>query len=166
MTQAEYARNSFPETTNSIRVITGQHKDGRIEILFSFHRFGSNRSKPVDNISSGGFVSLVEIETGTLGPAKSFMEPDRFYSVHPETNKRIEGVTICHWDSIKSKLIHVHECFPCYTFLAWDVVVTDSEGPYILEINRGSDLGSQMLQPQRNEKLGQFMKEYGLLDHF
>ena len=164
VTQAEYACRVFPETTNSIRVITGKHKDGQIEVLFSFHRFGSNRSKPVDNISSGGFVALVDIETGTLGPAKSFVDPNQFHSVHPETNERIEGLKICNWNSIKSKLIQVHECFPYYTFLAWDVVATDSDGPYILEINRGSDLGSQILQPQRNEKLGKFMREYGLLD--
>ncbi len=164
--QAEYARRIFPDTTNTIRVITGQHKDGQIEILFSFHRFGSNRSKPVDNISSGGFVSLVDIETGTLGPAKTFFDPTRFYSIHPDTNERIEGVRIAHWDRIKSKMIQAHKCFPCYTFLAWDVVATESGDPYVLEINRGSDLGSQMLQPQRHEKLGQFMKEHGLLDNW
>ena len=162
--QAEYARRIFPKTTNTIRVITGQHKDGQIEILFSFHRFGSARSGPVDNISSGGFVCLVDLETGALGPAKSFFEPNRFYPVHPDTNEQIEGVVIPHWDMIKARLIQTHKCFPCYMFLAWDVVATESGEPYVIEINRGSDLGSQMLKPQRREKLGRFMQEYGLLD--
>ncbi len=162
--QAEYAKKIFPETTNSIRVITGQHQNGEIEVLLSFHRFGSKRSLPADNISSGGLFSLVDLETGTLGPAKTLFDPDRFHSIHPDTGEQIEGVQITDWEKIKAKLLHAHHCFPCYTFLAWDVVATDSGDPYILEINRGSDLGIQMIKPQRNEKLGQFMREYGLLD--
>ncbi len=162
--QAEYSRIVFPETTNTVRVVTGQHKDGKVDVLFSFHRFGSNQSKPVDNISSGGFVSLVDIETGILGPAKTITDPNQFYPIHPETNVKIQGIIIPGWDNIRSRLIHVHECFPCYKFLAWDVVVVDSDAFSILEINRGCDLEVQMLGAQRNEKLGLFMREYGLLD--
>ena len=162
--QAEYARRIFPETTNTLRVITGQHKDGQIEVLIAYHRFGSNRSMPVDNISSGGFVCMVDIETGALKPAKTILDPKRFYAIHPETNETIEGVIIPSWEEITSRLVQVHKCFPCYTFLAWDVVVADSGDFYILEVNRGADLEMQMLQPLRHEKLGQFMEEYGLLD--
>ncbi len=162
--QADYARRIFPDTTNTVRVITGQHKNGQIEVLIAYHRFGSNRSKPVDNISSGGFVCMVDLETGILRPAKTILEPNRFYSIHPDTQEPIEGVQIPGWEEIKSKLIEAHKRFPCYTFLAWDVVAADSGDFYILEINRGADVEFQMLQPQRNEKLGQFMKEYGLLD--
>jgi len=162
--QSEYARRIFPETTNTIRVITGMHKDGQIEVLIAYHRFGSNRSKPVDNISSGGFVCMVDLETGALKPAKTILDPTRFYAIHPETNETIEGVVIPEWETITSRLIQVHRCFPCYTFLAWDAVVADSGEFYILEVNRGADLEMQMLQPLRHEKLGLFMKEYGLLD--
>lgn len=162
--QAEYARRIFPESTNTVRIITGRHKDGQTEVLISYHRFGSNRSKPVDNISSGGFVCLVDIETGTLRPAKTILNPTRFYAIHPETNEKIEGVVVPGWEEIMSRLVQVHKRFPCYTFLAWDIVVAESGDFYVLEVNRGADLEMQMLQPLRHEKLGRFMREYGLLD--
>ena len=164
--QAEYAQRIFPETTNTIRVITGQHKDGKVDVLFSFHRFGSSRTKPVDNFSSGGFISLVDIDTGVVGPAKTILDPSQLYPTHPETNERIQGIVIPGWDNIRAKLIHVHECFPCFKFLAWDVVAGDSESFSILEINRGCDLEVQLIGAQRKEKLGMFMREYGLLDEW
>ena len=68
------------------------------------------------------------------------------------------------WENLKEKLLRVHSLFPYYVFFAWDMVVDQNGEPRILEINRGSDLGIQMIRPLRNEKLGEFMKEYGLLD--
>ncbi len=162
--QASYSNRIYNETTNSIRIITGRWKNGEYEVLLSFHRFGSNMSKPVDNISSGGLATLVDIETGKMGKAKRKTELGVMYEAHPDSGEQIEGVMIPNWMDIKKKLLHVHSCFPYYTFLAWDVVINDQGEPYILEINRGSDLGIQMIKPLRQSKLGEFMREYGLLD--
>ena len=163
--QAKYSEAIYSETTNSIRVITAMRKNGECEVLLAFHRFGSDMSKPVDNISSGGLVALVDLDTGKLGKAKRKIDPEIMHSVHPDSKSQIEGVQITNWEHIKDKLLHVHRCFPYYTFLAWDVVVSEKESPFILEINRGSDLGIQMIKPLRSEKLGVFMREYGLLDN-
>lgn len=163
--QADYSNRIYSETTNSMRVITGQHKNGDYEVLLSFHRFGSDRSKPVDNISSGGMFALIDIETGILGKAKRKTEPEVLHAVHPDTGGQIEGIQIPNWEAIKQKLLHVHKCFPYYTFLAWDVVINENGETVILEINRGSDLTIQTIMPQRNGKLGGFMREYGLLDN-
>ena len=165
ISQAEYSKTIYPESTNSIRVVTGHHKDGRFEVLLAFHRFGSELSKPVDNISSGGLVALIDIETGELGEAKRKTEPGKVYLAHPETKARIKGIQVLNWERIKDKLLQVHKCFPFYNFLAWDVVVGENGVPYILEINRGTDLGVQMLKPLRKEKIGKYMEEFGLLDN-
>lgn len=162
--QAEYCSTIFPETTNSIRVVTALRKSGEIEVLFAFHRFGSVMSKPVDNISSGGLVALIDVSSGRLSKAKKKTNPTVFYTVHPDTKEQIEGVIIPDWDRLLKKLLHVHQCFQYFTFFAWDVVVGVDGEPYVLEINRGSDLGIQMIKPMRNEKMGEFMREYGLLD--
>ena len=162
--QAPYAETIYPESTNSIRVVTAQRKNGAFEVLFAFHRFGSERSKPVDNFSSGGLFSLIDMESGQMSAAKQKITPQEWLSEHPDTCRRIEGITIPGWDGVKKKLLHVHQCFPYYTFLAWDVVIDQNGDPCVLEINRGSDLGIQMICPMRNKKLGEFMREYGLLD--
>lgn len=162
--QADYANEVFPATTNSIRIITALRKSGAFEVILAFHRFGSERSKPVDNISSGGLVALIDIDTGVLSKAKRKTDPENFYSVHPDSKQQIEGVAIPDWDSVKKKLLHVHSLFPFYRFFAWDVVIDQNGEACILEINRGSDLGIQMIAPLRDQKMGEFMREYGLLD--
>lgn len=162
--QAEYSNNIYSETTNSIRVVTVKRKNGEYEVVLVFHRFGCENSKPVDNICSGGLVTLVDISTGKLGKAKRITEPEKEYSVHPDTQEPIEGILIPNWEALKEKLIQVHRCFSYYTFLAWDVVINDIGVPYILEINRGTDLNVQLIKPLRNDEIGRFMDEYGLLD--
>ncbi len=163
--QAKYSDLIFSDTTNSIRIVTALRQSGTIEVLFAFHRFGSEMSKPVDNISSGGLVSLIDVASGILGKAKRKTEPGHFHAVHPDTQAQIEGVVIPNWRIITDKLLHVHRCFPYFKFFAWDVVIDENGNPQILEINRGSDLGIQMIQPMRNEKMGDFMRDNGLLDH-
>ena len=163
--QAEYSSKIYPETTNSIRIVTARRKSGDYELLLAFHRFGSDLSRPVDNISSGGLGAFVDIDSGCLEKAKRKTDPKIMHSVHPDSHGQIEGVAIPNWADIKEKLLHVHRCFPFYVFLAWDVVVGENGEPYILEINRGCDLGVQRAKPLRHEKLGEFMREYGLLDN-
>ncbi len=162
--QAEYAKHIFPETTNTIRVVTAKRKSGEFEAILAFHRFGNERSKPVDNLSSGGFFALVDIPSGQLSQAKALTDPSKTFLEHPDTGSIIYNSFVPHWDEIKQKLISVHRCFPYYRFLAWDVVVAEDGEPWILEINRGCDLEIQMIKPLRNEIMGEFMREYGLLD--
>lgn len=162
--QTDYSNKIYSETTNSIRVVTAKRKNGDYDVILAFHRFGTDYSRPVDNICSGGVFSLIDIDKGTLSIAKRATEPDKCYTRHPDTGAVIEGITIPNWNELKNQLIHVHRCFPFYTFLAWDVVINDQGKPSILEINRGSDLNVQIIRPLRNEKIGEFMREYGLLD--
>ena len=162
--QADYAKKVFPESTNTIRIITAKRKSGTFEILMAFHRFGTEENKPVDNYSSGGIFSCVDIGSGELGEGRRITEPDKVFVNHPDSGSQIKGVVIPNWERIKEKLLHVHQCFPYFNFFAWDVVICQNGEPYVLEINRGSDLAFQMVKPLRKEKLGEFMREYGLLD--
>ena len=132
--------------------------------MMVFHRFGTNLSNFVDNYSSGGVFSEVDINSGRLTIAARVTEPEKRYITHPDTGVQIEGIIIPDWENIKKQVLHVHRCFPFFRFLAWDVVVDKSGRPVVIEINRGCDLDFQMIKPLRNEKLGEFMKEYGLLD--
>ncbi len=163
--QAMYSDEIYAETTNTIRVVTVQRKNGDFDVVLAFHRFGTDSSRPVDNICSGGVVALVDLNNGQLSVAKRVTEPNKSYSNHPDSGSLIEGVQIPKWNQLKQTLIHVHQCFPYYTFLAWDVVLDQNEKPIILEINRGCDLNVQVIRPLRKEKIGIFMQEYGLLDN-
>ena len=161
--QADYARSIFPGSCNSFRVVTGRHKNGEIEVLHAFHRFGCDQSVPVDNISSGGLFAVIQSD-GVMTAAKRLTEIGEWYSVHPDTGVQIEGIRIPGWEEITDALLRVHKTFPYYKFFAWDVVIGQDGCPWILEINRGCDLYTQSIHPLRNEKFGAFMREYGLLD--
>ena len=161
--QAEYAKYIYPGSCNSFRIVTGRHKNGEIEVLHAFHRFGCDQSVPVDNISIGGVFAVIQPD-GIMTSAKRLTDIGNNFSVHPDTGAQIEGVHIPGWEEITETLKRVHKSFPYYNFFAWDVVIDQDGCPCILEINRGCDLYTQSIHPLRNEKFGAFMREYGLLD--
>lgn len=132
---ADYSAKIYPEATNTIRVVSAMNPKNEPEILLSFHRFGNDRSKPVDNISSGGMFALINIETGMIGAARRKTEPKIVYSEHPDTKIQIEGVQIPNWKELLMQLKHAHACFPYYNFFAWDGVFDRDLKPWILEIN-------------------------------
>lgn len=161
----EYARSVFPDTTNTLRIVTiMNHETNKAEILMAVHRFGTSASFPVDNGCSGGLCSFIDVTTGVLDYGYDLINVGRHYSTHPETGAKVEGLQIPNWNNIVKKMTHVHNCFPYYEFLAWDVVITEDGEPCIVEINRGMDTHwLQVNKPLRNEKLGQYMRKKGLL---
>ena len=161
----DYAKKVFPLTTNTIRIVTVMnHESNKSEVLMAVHRFGTNKSIPVDNACSGGICSFVDIRNGICGPGHDMIHVGLKYEKHPETGEVIDGLRIPNWEDVKHKMEHVHNCFPYYEFLAWDVVITQDNKICILEINRGMDVHwLQVDKPMRNEKLGIYMRQKGLL---
>ena len=163
----DYSKTIFPHSSNTIRIVSVMDNEkNAADIILAFHRFGTSRSKFVDNINSGGLFSLVNIETGKLGNAKSLFDINdinKVYSTHPDTGAPIKDVCIPKWNDIKDNLKKVHKCFPYYQFFAWDATLDEEGRLWILEINRGSDLEIQEFCPLKNEKFGLWMKKRGLL---
>lgn len=162
-----YSKKIYPHSSNTIRIVTVMDNEkNEADIILAFHRFGTKRSKFVDNINSGGVFSLVDIETGKLGNAKSLFDTNdinKIYTNHPDTGSKIKDVCIPEWDNIKNHLLKAHKCFAYYQFFAWDVTLDEEGKIWILEINRGSDLEIQEFCPLKNEKFGEWMREKGLL---
>ena len=165
----DYSKSIYPDSSNTIRVITTMdNKTNEANVVLAFHRFGTKKSKFVDNISSGGIFALVYIKTGMLGDAKSIFDYNNYnkvYTTHPDTQALIKGVSVPKWQELIAYLTHAHRCFAYYQFFAWDVTLDDAGKPWVLEINRGSDLSIQALCPLRQSKLGQWMIQKGLLNN-
>ncbi len=156
------AREIFPWSANPIRIIT-VFEEGKVRPLTALMRFGTKKTMPVEDTKADNLVSIVDIETGELRPAKTWSGTS--FSIHPDTGVQIEGNRVSQWHQILEQLQFAHSRFPFYHFFAWDVVLGEDGEIYILEINRGSDI--QMLQldvPQRDQLLGQYMRSQGLLD--
>ena len=163
----KYSKDIYPYSSNTIRLISVMdNKKNEAEVLLAFHRFGTKKSKFVDNISSGGIFSVVDIETGKLGFAKSLFDLndlEKVYINHPDTGACIENVIIPNWQDLICYIKQAHMCFPYYQFFAWDITLDENGKPWVLEINRGSDLSIQVLKPLRHSKLGAWMYEKSLL---
>lgn len=152
--QHEYARAIFPGSTNTLRVLSlRRHDDGEPFVAAAIHRFGSERSKPVDNIELGGFTARVDLETGALGPlaaipGASIPHGRRlvWFDEHPDTGTRVTGTVVPRWAEIVDELNRTMSLLPGFSWIGWDVAVTD-DGLSIIEGNTGSGITFQVHHP-------------------
>lgn len=161
--QNDYSNKIFKKSTNTIRVITIKDPSTNNFIIpCAVHRFGCEKSGPVDNASKGGFITEIDIESGVLGYTKTFKDLTPLEK-HPDTKETIIGTRIPHWNEIKEKLLQVASNMPYIPFIAWDIVVTDKDFS-VIEANASSGLNIfQIFRPIKNTKLGEFYKHYGII---
>lgn len=160
--QGTYSKKIFPRTVNTIRIITIKDPTtGNYIIPCAVHRFGNIKTNGVDNASSGGYITEINVETGILGYTKSLNNLTPL-EIHPDTNEKIKGTKIPNWKETKKELLEISSKFPFLPFIAWDVVITDT-GYVILEANASSSLELfQIFNKIKNSKLGEFYKYYGI----
>ncbi len=161
-----FAHEIFPEATNSMRVLT-MWDMARKEpfIVYAAHRFGRPESSPTDNYSRGGVISLVDLETGALGPAYSDhgrAEPV-WYESHPDTGTRIEGVVIEDWRRFVERLLQLCREMSFIPYIGWDIVLTD-DGFCVLEGNNYPDVTFQFFFPLlEDERVRRFYEHHGVI---
>ncbi len=165
--QAAYAREIFPGSANSIRVLTMPDADRRPFIASAAHRFGAERSQgPVDSWSRGGLSAAIDIETGELGPAVTSLEYSYMerHDRHPDTGIQITGNRVAGWDGIRAGILALAGKLPYLPYIGWDVIATDS-GYLVIEGNKQSDVGFlQVHRPLlRDPRVRAFYEREGVL---
>ncbi len=155
--QKGYANKIYPKSVNTIRIITFYDSNtATVNILEALHRFGTSKTKIVDNASSGGIFAKIDIQTGELSEARDYKN-DCFVK-HPDTKHLIKGVIIPNWNKIKIKCIKVAKMFPYIPYMAWDIVINSNEFE-VIEINASTDLTLfQMFEGKRFTMLGKSLK--------
>jgi len=156
-----YASNINPKSTNSMRIMTLYDSDtDECWIAGVVHRFGTDKSGFVDNLSSGGVSAIVDQSTGNIGLALINKDQKRY---HPDTFQLIYGIHIHNWDLIKEKIIELAKYSSRIPYLGWDVVSTDN-GFKILEINECADIHliQYHIAPLEDDKNREFFKKYGV----
>ncbi|MBQ2662295.1 MAG: hypothetical protein IJF80_06570 [Clostridia bacterium] len=148
--QAEYSKKIFPRTANTVKFITMIDPDTQDAFLAAcFHRFGSERSVPVDNVGKGSCLARIDVDTGVMSPV--YLVRDRkltWITHHPDTNMPIEGERVSHFDEIKAKILSVHNKVKYIKYIAWDVVVQENGEFILLEGNANTDMaGVQPFEP-------------------
>jgi hypothetical protein len=137
--QADYARALYPDTANSIRMLTAWDVDLQAPfVVAAAQRIGTRRSYPVDNWLEGlgGLCAEIDLDTGMMGPAATVEERRRlvWYAQHPETGAAIQGRAVPGWSDIKSKIRQGAGLLPFAPLLGWDILAT-ANGFCVLELN-------------------------------
>lgn len=105
-------------------------------VLGAALRLGSGR-EPTDNLSGGGVVASIDLESGTLGDVVNLDAgiPQRMTS-HPVTGVTISGKTIPDWMEVQALVSSAAIKLSFLPCIGWDIGITD-QGPVIVEINTG-----------------------------
>ena len=166
--QADYARALYPNTSNSIRVLTAWDIDlGQPFIAAAAQRIGNCRSFPVDNWLEGlgGLCAEIDLETGKLGAAATVSDRERitWHARHPETGSQIQGLVIPGWSAMQSALCKGAKGLPFAPLLGWDILVT-RDGFRVLELNGPPGLHvHQVHRPLlKDPRLRRFYSTYGI----
>lgn len=140
--QAQYADDLFPDSANTIRMITMWDEQKRESFCpVAVHRIGTPETAPTDNFGSGGISAQVDLETGELGEGVQFAESGvNRMSVHPSTGAQIEGTSIPGWTSIRDRMLNIAQEFSHVPYVGWDVVVTDPGEFVVIEANGCTDV--------------------------
>lgn len=148
VTQGRYGAALFPDTTNTMRIVTLVDPDTHEPFIArAVQRIGNARSFPVDSFSlgQGGLCALVDIASGRLGPG-AMIEKNRqvsWHEHHPETGAAISGVKIPNWPDIHRGVLQCARRFAFVPCIAWDIAITE---PGFTAIEGNSATGVRVLQ--------------------
>jgi hypothetical protein len=165
--QAAYAREIFPDSANSIRMLTMIDVDtGEPFLARAVHRFGSRSTKRMDNFTQGGMCAMVDPETGRLSTGIRVLPSGRPEPIerHPDTGAQITGVVVKDWPGVLRRVLEIAGEHPYLPYIGWDVVVTEN-GIRLLEGNSNS--GTDVLQVHgpllADPRVRRFYKRRGFL---
>ncbi|NND59798.1 MAG: hypothetical protein HKN49_05970 [Gammaproteobacteria bacterium] len=140
----------YPSSVNTYRVWVKVGTDGVSRPLMGFFRLGRSGSI-VDNQSSGGILSLIDIDSGVVGTATDGMPDHEDFDCHPDTGEQITGFALPFWEEAKATACAAVAAFPKLRFAGVDIAIAAS-GPYVIELNVSPDReGAALMRiPSRN----------------
>lgn len=139
LTNADYAKKIFPDTLNTIRILSAVI-DGKIVNIRAINRFGNHNTGSVDIFSNGGMSCNIDIASGIIDSVV-YLKNGKKYNTenHPYTNERIKGIEIPNWNEILSFVNSLHDKIKFVKYIGWDVALCDDK-MYIIEANHISDI--------------------------
>lgn len=166
--QNAFGRSLYPETTNTLRILTMYDDAGEPFVPIAIYRMGTDRSAPMDNFSKGGLNAEIDVETGTLGRAVQLPRSTElvWHTEHPDTGAQIAGVEMPGWETIYERILEIAAANEHVPYVGWDVVPTDETGGFTI-IEGNSYPGTKSLQVHRpllnDERVRTFYARHGVI---
>lgn len=130
--QAKEVSNIYPNSINTVRIVTILDDDNVPHIICAYFRIG-NGNKWVDNFNSGGMVAPVDEKKGIVLD-KAIDKQKNLYAYHPLTNAQIKGFKFPDWDEALKLVKKATHVVPFMRYIGWDVAFTPN-GPILVEGN-------------------------------
>jgi putative polysaccharide biosynthesis protein len=137
LNQHHVLNNIYPDSLNTLRVITFLNNRNEVEILGTILRIGFD--KYIDNFDSGGISVVVESD-GTIKRKAIIKDPreQKEFEKHPVTDSQITGIRIPNWENVIEIVTKAAKVIPEVSTVGWDVVILES-GVFLLEGNHNWD---------------------------
>jgi hypothetical protein len=123
----------YSDSVNTLRVATFIANDGSVLVKFVILRFGIDGSK-VDNISAGGQYIYFDAEGKPSKSAYSKMGFD-VGERHKNSGYRFADLKIPMFQEVLKACISAHKKYPYDRLVGWDVCISESGKPLLLEWN-------------------------------
>jgi hypothetical protein len=145
--QAEFWHDLYPETLNTIRVLTlWTNGTDHPFLARAVQRIGVAATVPADNFTAGGIVAPIDLAAGRLEAGFRRSGGAQRVTHHPESGAQIAGRTLPYWKEIQDTVLRAASSLPVFSYVGWDVSV-DAGGNVIVGEGNGR-MPVDMLQPQ------------------
>lgn len=158
-----YSERINPYGVNTIRAYVFRPKgSSELRLFRVFHRFGTKSGAPADNLSRGGVVAEIDLQSGLLSEAVAPSRDVVRCGTHPESGEPISGVLVPDW---KRKLAQIREMLQWLFFLdfgALDIAAT-SDGMKLLEVNTRPEMRTLQINHPAflDQEFSEFCKSKG-----
>ena len=122
----------YPNSVNTVRVVSYRTIDNKVKILWTFLRIGVDGSV-VDNMSSGGIAVMIDSETGIVYERGKNYKGDDFI-FHPNTGVKLVGLQLPAWHDLLKLIEKMANVIPEFKLVGWDLAYT-SKGWVLVEAN-------------------------------
>lgn len=135
LSQHEILNNIYPESINTMRLITCRKNDGTVSSLPAVLRFGAN-GNTVDNWAAGGLIVGINNQGVLFGsgyyefPIEDKIESEK----HPNTGIKFDGINIPFYEEAVNMAKELHSYLYGIPCIGWDIAFTP-DGPVFIEGN-------------------------------
>jgi hypothetical protein len=157
----------YPETVNTLRLITMRDAHHKPFVASVVLRVGSASSRPTDNWSRGGLCAHVDTASGRVGKAVRFPAHSNclyWYAAHPETGARIEGLRLPNWDRVITGILEITDALSFLEYIGWDIAITEDDFR-ILEGNNYTNVNLFQIHGPllADQRIADFYRRHGVI---
>ncbi|WP_235201420.1 sugar-transfer associated ATP-grasp domain-containing protein [Microbacterium sp. CH12i] len=135
LTQHEALSSIYPDSVNTVRMITYRDPKGQLHVIASVLRIGNG--SVIDNFASGGVFTMLDDDGVALYPGVD--KQSNIYLTHPVTGTTIQGFQVPYYPEIVAMIAEATTRLPTVPYVGWDIAVTP-EGPALIEANHNSSV--------------------------